>query len=141
MTSLLRFKKQIPSDTPYFYAASSFTGKQFIKDSGNVSNYGPGRFSTATAGNITQGSILRDLGKTIVSANRAFRYVQLINTNLNGVTTSSANGITGAESTVTDGSYSCWYAEVPLNGMCPVAGGNGTDLLVDGAPDPIVRYG
>jgi hypothetical protein len=153
MSSTLTFKKQIPSDTPYFIALSSFQKKIMSKTSGSSGNYGPGTISGATysatgldASYVPINSIMRDLGKTVVSSGRAFRYVQLVAPGLTGANgLSTANGIGGSSTTATtngDDIYHCFYAEVPLNGAIRGAA-LATTTLGSGAytPDPIIRYG
>jgi hypothetical protein len=140
MTSLLSFKKQIPLDTPYFWA---FPGTQFnVFVPNNVStnpNAMVGSFSTATvsvANNFSSATttLLRDMGRQIVSSGRTFRRVQTLSLSTTGGMSNTnwvANneGVTGGPSSTDDNDFNCYYVEMA-----------GTSVPF-GVANPIFRYG
>lgn len=103
MSSVLRFMKQIPTDTPYFISlAASQTLNVWTPDpaastTSYVSGAAAGRFSTSVVSGLIGGAnfdgsgqsgpiLFRDMGKTIVSSGRTFRRVQLLTLDGNGNT-------------------------------------------------------
>ena len=84
---------------------------------------------TSTISTIGAGGVFRDMGKTIVSANRTFRKVQLL---VNSVSTISTSGVAGAApgtNPVCD--YLTGYIEVAGN---PAYGNGGTNIM------PVASY-
>ena len=142
MSSTLSFKKQIPLDTPYFCALPGAVGNVFIPD--NVStnpNSTTGQFSVADAnwannGNFSSAStsLLRDMGRQVVSSGRTFRRVQVLTLSTTGGYTNNTwvannEGVTGAPSATTDNDYNSYYVEMA-----------GTSVPF-GVANPIFRYG
>lgn len=86
MSSVTRFLKQIPTDTPYFILSQTQTAValQIWQPDGNASitsyasGQAAGRFSASTAAVTAGTSLWRDMGKTVVSAGRTFRRIQLL---------------------------------------------------------------
>ncbi|NBR60104.1 MAG: hypothetical protein EBT86_00370 [Actinobacteria bacterium] len=142
MSSLLSFKKQIPLDTPYFWALPGTVGNVFIPDGvSNNPNSMVGRFSVAGAGFTPNGnfssastSLLRDMGRQIVSSGRTFRRVQVLTLSTIGGYTNSTwvsnnEGVTGSPSSTDDNDYNSYYVEMA-----------GTSVP-GGIANPIFRYG
>lgn len=142
MSSLLSFKKQIPLDTPYFWALTGTVGNVFVPD--NVStnpNSMTGRFSIAASPwplnpNFSSASttLLRDMGRQILSSGRTFRRVQVLTLSTIGGYTNSTwvpnnEGVTGAPSSADDNDYNSYYVEMA-----------GTSVP-GGVANPIFRYG
>lgn len=140
MTSLLSFKKQIPLDTPYFWALPGVQFNVFVPN--NVStnpNTMVGYFSVATVTtpspfSSATTSLLRDMGRQIISSGRTFRRVQALTlSTIGGMTNSSwvANneGVTGTVSTTDDNDFNSYYVEMA-----------GTSVPF-GVANPIFRYG
>ncbi len=142
MSSLLSFKKQIPLDTPYFWALPGTVGNVFIP--ANVStnpNSMTGSFSVAGApfspsANFSSASttLLRDMGRQIVSSGRTFRRVQVLNLSTIGGMTNSTwvtnnEGVGGNPSATDDNDYQSFYVEMA-----------GTSVP-GGFANPIFRYG
>lgn len=140
MTSLLSFRKQIPLDTPYFWALPGTQFNVFVPN--NVStnpNSMVGYFSTATVsvpGNFSSATtfLLRDMGRQIVSSGRTFRRVQQLTLSTTGGMTNTnwvANneGVTGSFSTTDDNDFNSYYVEMA-----------GTSVPF-GVANPIFRYG
>jgi hypothetical protein len=145
MTSVLRFLKQTPTDTPYFISLlDSQNLNVFNADAAaSTTSY----VSGAAAGNFTQSLVsgllldlsggnsgpvvFRDMGKTIISSGRMFRRVQLLNLDGNGATgwTSSnagtpgvweagVEGVGGVPSTTNaDSGYNVYYFETGARGL------------------------
>lgn len=101
MSSVTRFLRQIPLATTYYEALSS-TGSnyfEFVPGSGNfVGNYPPGVMQELANLTVPSGSILRDMGKTIVAdvsgvaGKQFFRQVQIL---VPSTYTSLLGGLTG----------------------------------------------
>jgi hypothetical protein len=145
MTSLQSHIKQLPSEVSYFRpvpalassaAALPSTILTFTAGAGaplrtvNISGVGAnGSFSTAAWATaapafalLSSGQcVLKDMGRTVVSAGRTFRRVQMV---VPDATFSATGGVGGAASG-TDSDYMCGYIELGLNG--------------NGAPSPFVR--
>jgi hypothetical protein len=81
---------------------------------------GGGRFSTLVA--AAGVGLLKDMGKTIISANRTFRKIQLV---ANGAGSSSTFGVAGDVTTSAD--YLTGYIELGFEGT--------------GAPAKVARFG
>ncbi len=147
MSSVTRFLKQIPSDTPYFVHAPTFMGVTAVQPSLNVwipdanasiqsyaSGYAAGQFSSMTASGLSNNTLFRDMGKTIVSAGRTFRRIQQLQLDGTGAEYNPSfaptnEGVIGAPVTgsLADSSFQCYYFE---------AGHNGAGLAA-----PFIRYG
>lgn len=142
MSSVLRFSKQIPSDTPYFISlANSITFQLWVPDtmapimsyqSGQVA----GHFQPSTiTGLITTPTptLFRDMGKTIISSGRTFRRIQMLssggNQYIHGSYTPNNEGVIGSISAapIQDSSYDCYYFETGARGQ--------------GFATPLIRYG
>ena len=156
MSSVTRFLKQIPTDGQYFVPisqdASNVLLNIFNQDAASattsyVSGAAAGNFTTSNARLVSpqdpnstdlSGSLFlfRDMGKTIVSSQRTFRRVQLLqlngvlsNLSMNGGWTSSnttagvwaANneGVSGSPSNSPqiDSDFGCFYFETGANGL------------------------
>jgi hypothetical protein len=142
MSSLLSFKKQIPLDTPYFWALSGTVGNVFIPDGvSNNPNSTVGRFSVAGSSwfsNLNFSSVssvlLRDMGRQVVSSGRTFRRVQALTLSTiggytNATWVSNNEGVTGVPSATDDNDYNSYYVEMA-----------GTSVP-GGLANPIFRYG
>lgn len=140
MTSLLSFRKQIPLDTPYFWAFPGTQFNVFVPNNVGVNpNSMVGYFSVATvstAANFSSATtaLLRDMGRQIVSSGRTFRRVQqLYLTTPSGLSNTnwvpSNEGVVGGFSTTDDNDFNCYYVEM-AGGSAPV-----------GVVNPIFRYG
>jgi hypothetical protein len=159
MTSVLRFMKQIPTDTPYFISLLTqqnlnvFTPDAAASTTSYVSGAAAGNFTTsnvtinafdavADASGLSGLVLFRDMGKTIISSGRMFRRVQLLR--LDGT------GSTGWTST-TAGTPGVWQAGVEgVNGAPPASGDADTAYSVFyfetgarglGVAQGLVRYG
>jgi len=114
MTSVLRFLKQTPTDTPYFISLLAtqnlniFNADTAASTTSYVSGAAAGNFTTTSVTGLIGGAgfdpsgqsgtvLFRDMGKTIISSGRMFRRVQLLNLDGDGSTgwTSSAAGTPG----------------------------------------------
>jgi hypothetical protein len=144
MSSVTRFLKQIPTDTPYFTLASTVTTIQLSvwtpDGNASITNYASGRaagsFAASTATVAVPGaSIWRDMGKTIVSSGRTFRRIQQLSQAAVGSTEFSATGfvpnnegVFGSASTTTaDSGFGVFYFETGAYGQA--------------LTQPFVRYG
>jgi hypothetical protein len=150
MTSLLSHTKQNHNDVGYYINVGSLIGLIYQRGepSGNTGLLG-GTFSTAswcysTTQNAVPGgfnafsttlanagrTILKDLGRTVVSSNRTFRKIQYV------VPNSLANSTFGVSGQTTTGeSYLTGYIELGFGeGQ---AAGPGTA----GGPAPVAHYG
>jgi hypothetical protein len=145
MSSVTRFLKQIPSDTPYFihlptYAAGGSVSMNIWVPDANASiqsyasGYAAGQFSTTSVSVLSANQLFRDMGKTIVSAGRTFRRIQSLQLDGTGAEYSSGfaptnEGVIGGPVTGAgaDSSFQCYYFE---------AGHNGQGLAA-----PFIRYG
>ena len=144
MSSVTRFLKQIPTDTPYFTLASTVTTislSVWTPDANaSITSYASGRaagsFAASTATVATPGaSIWRDMGKTVVSSGRTFRRIQQLSQAAVGATEITATGfvpgpegVFGNPSTnTTDSGFSVFYFETGAYGQA--------------LTQPFVRYG
>jgi hypothetical protein len=78
------------------------------------------------------GRLVRDMGKTVVSAGRTFKKIQAVSPTHNG--SSPTGGVTGAAATATNPGYATFYVETGYAG----ANSDGTDAA-NIAPAPLVR--
>jgi hypothetical protein len=142
MSSVTRFLKQIPTDTPYFYPLNATLPlNQFIPDAASSTTaYGsgqaPGRFSTTTVtcttGTQSSLTLFRDMGVTIVSSGRTFRRIQQLGLTggaatdftSSGVWTNNSNfGVGGTTATAgVDNGYQVYYFETGWDGQGLAAG-------------------
>ena len=148
MTSLLSNQKVNVNDIGYFINLGDLRSKiyQRTEPSGNTGTLG-GSFSTAVWANsslsgttpagwlstslATAGSaILKDMGRTVVSANRTFRKIQYV---VPANRAASTFGVSGT--TITGESYFTGYIELGLG-----EGSQGTASEA-GGPAPVAHYG
>lgn len=142
MTSIGADVKQIPNDARFFVPLSSLayqgainardatTGvltqaRWLTNDATNKSPAGPGNGTTFLSSvNGPGAGKLKDLGKTYISASRAFRKVQLV---WYGSATGATFGVNGAANTSPDNDYLTGYIELGWEG--------------NGVPAPVARMG
>lgn len=145
MTSIGSEVKQVPNDARFFVPVSSlaYRGAINAKDAttgalsqvpwllnaaGQAANGSPGApgFGTTFVSSINGPGAgkLRDLGKTYVSASRAFRKVQLV---WYGSATGATFGVNGAANTTPDSDYLTGFVELGWEG--------------NGVPAPVARMG
>lgn len=123
MTSIGNRIKQIDTEQGYYMPLSSLQGivYAFTPGSGAGGSFAQGTFSTASWATLTYNGkgnpylssisgaasgLLRDMGKTVVSAGRTFRKVQLLQNSANfvstgGVAGQNANGATPVQDYLT----------------------------------------
>jgi hypothetical protein len=82
---------------------------------------------------VATGKLLKDMGRTVVSAGRTFRKFAPVVQAL-GANNTSSFGIIGTAATTTNAGYGAFYLEVGRDGS---AASQGTGA---GAPAPIARY-
>ena len=104
------------------YANGTFGTAAWAHGGSNPSRY------TSTISSIGAGGYFRDMGKTVVSASRTFRKVQLL---VNAVSTSGVGGPLTATADARNVDY--------LTGYIEVAGGPGLNG-VGGNPAPVAVY-
>ena len=147
MTSLLSGIRQNDRDSGYYINLGNLLGKIYSRTeaAGNTGASG-GSFSTAgwvwsspagmpvaawntlsTSLVVAGGSVLRDMGRTVVSSTRVFRKVQLVRA---GSLAPSTFGVDGPN--VTGESYFTGYIELAL-------GGEGSATAANCAP--VAKYG
>lgn len=145
MTSIGADIKQIPNDARFYVPVSSlaYRGSINAKDAttgvltqapwllnaaGQAANASPGQAGQGTSfvsSIIGPGAgRLRDLGKTYISASRAFRKVQLV---WYGTGAGSTFGVNGSSGTAPDSDYLTGYIELGWEG--------------NGIPAPVARMG
>lgn len=130
MSSVTSRGRQVSSDVGYYIPIASMVGKVYAYNA----TTGASTFSTAswcavggTSGKYLStistggGAIMRDMGRTIVSASRTFRKVQLV------VSSLSTNGVGGPAGTTPVEDYLTGYIEL---------GFDGTNV-----PAPVAHYG
>jgi len=145
MSSVTRFLKQIPTDTPYFYPLNaSLNLNQFVPDAAaSTTAYGsgqaPGTFSSTVVscavsnnGGASSLTLFRDMGVTIVSSGRTFRRIQQLGLTggaatdftSSGVWTNNSNfGVGGSTATAgVDNGYKVYYFEAGWDGQGLAAG-------------------
>ena len=104
-------------------AGGSYLPGQFTAAAWSASGGTPSRY-TSTISTIGAGGVLRDSGKTVVSANRTFRKVQLVT---NAVSTGGVGGAApGGTSNITD--YLTGYIEIQSGPGAVPAGVNPATL-------------
>lgn len=142
MTSLISYTKQVPLNAGYYINVgsliSTFYSNAGTDDAPTISTNIYCRSSiTSTFTNTAGQAILRDMGKTLVSAGRGFRKVQLrVSTGvlLNGGT----DGVGGVDNAPTN--YITGYIEIPFStsGM-----GSGVPAGASGSygVSPVARLG
>ena len=150
MTSVMPHIKTIPSETSYFINVGALGNKIYNYDP--VNRTAGNAFSTATwantantalnvggggaAGSISTAlaspgqTILRDLGKTVVSSLRTFRKVQLVHSSL-----------TNGSSTGAPVSGTALLGEEYFTGYIEVMGAAGMTAAVAGSIAPVARLG
>ena len=124
MTSLQTSMRQLPTSGGYFIPLAALTGKIYSYNAtagattfaaASWASLGsPYLSSVSTAG----AGVLRDMGKSVVSASRTFRKVQLV------VSSFSTFGVAGAASTSPNIDYLTGYIELGFEGpgsFTPVA--------------------
>jgi hypothetical protein len=146
MTSLQTRIKQVDVEQGYYMPLSSLQGivYAFTPGSGAGGSFAQGSFSTASWANTTYNGaanpylssingagkgILKDMGRTVVSAGRTFRKVQLINVqtgNNSFVSTNGVGGQNGAGSTPVQ-DYLTGFIELGFDGQ--------------GVPAPVAVFG
>ena len=142
MTSIGADIKQIPNDARFFVPLSSLaylgainardastgalTQARWLRyDGTNASPAGPGNGTTFLSSvNGPGAGKLKDLGKTYISASRAFRKVQLV---WYGTGSGSTFGVNGQSATSPDNDYLTGYIELGWEG--------------NGIPAPVARMG
>ena len=142
MTSLQTRIKQIDVEQGYYMPLSSLQNViyAFTAGSGAGGSFAQGSFSTASWATLTYNGktnpylssinaagagILRDMGKTIVSAGRTFRKVQLLLNSANFVSTGGVGGQNPATNPVQD--YLTGFIELGFEGQ--------------GTPAPVAVFG
>ncbi len=146
MTSLQTHMKQIPAEAAYFRPVPSLATNPgafssnilaFTAGAGaplrtvNAQGVGANGFFSTSTWTVNTGAaypllssgqcLLKDMGRTIVSAGRTFRRVQMV---VPDATFSATGGVGGGASGV-DADYMCGYIELGLDG--------------NGSPSPFVR--
>jgi hypothetical protein len=120
MTSVLgRMSKQSPADGGFYMPLSSLQ---------NVTYNGKGNPYLSSVNGAGTG-LLKDMGKTLISANRTFRKVQLVNARIDG---QSTNGVAGQNNYQTAGTmpssdFLTGYIELGFEGQ--------------GVPAPVAQFG
>lgn len=146
MTSLQTRIKQIDVEQGYYMPLSSLQGivYAFTPGSGAGGSFAQGAFSTASWATTTYNGkanpylssingpatgILRDMGKTVVSAGRTFRKIQLVNVQTGSNTFVSTNGVGGQNGAGTTPvqDYLTGYIELGFDGQ--------------GVPAPVAVFG
>uniref|UniRef100_A0A6C0HFX3 Uncharacterized protein n=1 Tax=viral metagenome TaxID=1070528 RepID=A0A6C0HFX3_9ZZZZ len=111
MSSLLKYTKQTPMNGGYYVALAPLTSSYTLTGT----EVAPA-FSTLTssimglATSPPSGSILRDEGKTLRSANRVFRKVQLL-LSTGSVVTGGTDGVVGLSTGTSP--WATFYVELP----------------------------
>ena len=143
MTSILARPKQIDTgEQGYFMPLSSLQGViyAFTAGSGAGGSFAQGSFSVASWAtlfyngkgnpylssiNAANAGLLKDMGKTVVSASRTFRKIQLVRPQVGTVSTGGVEGASPATNPVQD--YLTGYIEMGFLGA--------------GTPAPVAKYG
>ena len=123
-TSVLAFTPANPSGSGGSFQVGSFSNAPWAALQANASKY------TSTISTIGAGGVFRDMGKTIVSASRTFRKVQLLVNDAKVVSTSGVAGSASGAAANTD--YLTGYIEVAGS---PVYGNAAL-----GNPAPVALY-
>jgi hypothetical protein len=132
MSSVTRFLKQIPTDTPYFLLNSTATTVALsvwqpdanASINSYASGYAAGQFSASTATLSAGATLWRDMGKTVVSAGRTFRRIQMLIVDGNGAEFSAGfaptnEGVVGAAVTgsAADAGFNVFWFETGARGL------------------------
>ena len=145
----MSFYRQMASDGGYYVPLADLTDKIYARTEPATNDTGinGGTFSTArwaatyfvgqgfgTNGNPFRSSInaagagiLKDMGRTVVSANRTFRKIQLVTNKHSNNSTLSTFGVGGAAGTTPVEDYLTGYIEVGFEG--------------NGTPAAVAHYG
>jgi len=145
MSSVLARTKQLPMNGGFYVTTASVTNTTYTLIGTEVAP----AFSTLTLASLgtatvaqtaytalaTAGVILRDEGKTLRSANRIFRKVQML-VSTGSILAGGTDGVSGAAaSTTVTSPYLTFYVELPGSGHNPIQGTGATNLT------SIVRLG
>jgi hypothetical protein len=125
MSSVTRFLKQINLNSYYSVPAQGTGLLVFTPDASNTTgNYTPGIFNDA-AGSPPSGTLLRDMGKTLISAGRSFRAVQMLIPGVTGLTAANPFGVLGAPTVPSaNAKYYTYYVETGIGaGSAPTTTG------------------
>ncbi len=130
MTSLQTSIKQIPSDGGYFITLADMVGKVYNDQKGATNEFTAAAFASLGSKSLSsissQGAVLRDMGKTVVSSLRTFRKVQVVQKNgVTGGVIPSTFGVGGGP--VTGEEYLTGYIELGFEGY--------------GTPAPVAQFG
>lgn len=143
MSSILARPKQIDSgEQGYFMPLSSLQGiiYAFTPGSGAGGSWQQGSFSVASWAtlfynakgnpylssiNAANAGLLKDMGRTVVSASRTFRKIQLVRPQVGTVSTGGVEGAAPGTNPVQD--YLTGYIEMGFSGT--------------GTPAPVAKYG
>ena len=142
MSSVTRFLKQIPTDTPYFlYNSTATTVSMSIwqPDSNAsitsyASGYAAGKFAASTVQLSAGASLWRDMGKTVVSAGRTSRRIQMLTDDALGLEFNS--GFAPTNEGVTGGPVSGSNADAGFNVFWFETGARGLGVYQN-----FIRYG
>jgi hypothetical protein len=147
MTSVLgRMSKQSPADGAFYMPLSSLQNVIYAVTygAGSGGSFAQGTLTTAAWATLTYNGkanpylssvngagagLLKDMGKTIISANRTFRKVQLVNARIDG---QSTNGVAGQNTYQTAGTmpssdFLTGFIELGFEGQ--------------GVPAPVAQFG
>jgi hypothetical protein len=125
MSSVTRFLKQINLNSYYSLPTAYTDLVVFTPDASNTTgNYTPGSFAAAV-GTAPAGALLRDMGKTIISAGRSFRAVQVVVPGVTGLTAANPFGVIGSlNDPSANAKYFSLYIETGIGGgFAPVTDG------------------
>lgn len=130
MSSLLSGIKQSGSDNGYFITVGDCRASILALNGTNFSTSWAGGLPNSGAAGVSQystlvasaGALLKDMGKTIVSANRTFRKIQLVVNN-----SPSTFGVGGAQGGPLANEYFTGYIEMGFEG--------------GGSPAKVARFG
>ncbi len=122
MSSVTRFLKQINLNSYYSLPDTYANLQVFTPATGNTTgNYTPGTFANVS-GSAPTGGFLRDMGKTIISAGRSFRAVQVVVPGIDGGVTFGVTG--GIASPAANANYYSLYIETGIGGFAaPISDG------------------
>ena len=123
MSSIQSFLRQRSQTSTFFQAPTNACYYNFVAGPGNyVGNYPPGYMALAVANPVpSAGSLIRDMGKTVVSSARTFRKVQYV------ISTNSTFGVGGKSGTTPVVDYLTGYVELGFEG--------------GGVPTPVAHFG
>ncbi len=127
MTSLTSYTKQIPANQGYYINVADMRTSYYQNNgnddlpliSANVYARSTTSINLSTSFATAGATIMKDMGKTLMSSGRTFRKVQLV------VSTSMTEGVGGIDSAPTN--YLTGYIELPgQHGISGSAGGSGS---------------